>query len=199
MSEETKETKSEHSENQYEGFLPSEVSPNGLLELAKFIEEQGRITPEELEYFQKTAQLTQSYQNQLESSRNKIQQASQILSAPDQPPQQVNLMELFQLFSAMQQPEAPKSFLMKKGDEQEIKEFKEREENAKKSQLLGTSSKISEKSLSKDEMERARRERYEALQKKQEEAAREREENLRKTKAREAFFKNEGNPSYSKR
>ncbi|CAG9325426.1 unnamed protein product [Blepharisma stoltei] len=195
-------------------FLPKEFSADGLYNLAAFMQMQGRISTDEFTYLHRISFLLRSTEQKLEAASEKIQNARAILDE-DLPPltqadrqhhnnpqgQQLNVMELFEVFKAMMiqqsreqqaHQEPPKSFLIKKGDEHEIKEIQEREELAKKASIVGSSQSIETQAISKEEMDRRRRERAAMLQKQQEDSLKEREEMERKAKAREAFFKNDG-------
>lgn len=194
-----------------QNYMPKEISADGVYNLAAFMQMQGRISTEEFTYLHKIASLIRTTEQKLETVTEKIQNARAILDEDLAPlnqenlsrlqnqGQQINVMELFEIFKAtmMQQnkevQEPPKSYLIKKGDEHEIKEMQDREEVAKKSNIVGSTGTIENQPISKEEMDIKRRERAAMLQKQQEDSAREREEMERKTKAREAFFKNDGN------
>lgn len=196
-----------------EVFVPRDLSYDGLMYFAAWLQDQGKITNEQFNYLHKTAQQYRKTQEELSQSYQRMETARKALevperqtvvapqanpAAPSQTEQLVNLMTA--LAAAAQQPrEEPHSYLIRKGDQEEIEEMKSREEAARKSGLVGTTGTVSTAPpVSREEMERQRRERYEQLQRSNEEAAKRKEEAERRARALDAMWRNDGSSSIGK-
>lgn len=193
-------------------FIPKDLSYDGLMYFAAWLQDQGKITNEQFNYLHKTAQQYRKTQEELNQSYQRMDAARRALDipggvlpppqptgppAPSQAEQLVNLMTA--LAAASQQPkEEPHSYLIRKGDQSEIEEMKAREEAARKPGVVSTSGTLAAGPISREEMERQRRERYEQLQRSNEEAARRKEEAERRARALDAMWRNDGSSSIGK-
>jgi hypothetical protein len=181
---------------------------------AAWLQDQGKITNEQFNYLHKTAQQYRKTQEELSQSYQRMEVARRALgipgsnampipqpqSEPEGPSQAQQLANLMSALVAAQQPrEEPHSYLIRKGDQGEIDEIKAREEAARKPGVIGTTGTVSTAPpVSREEMEKQRRERYEHLQRSNEEAAKRKEEAERRSRALEAMWRNDGSSSIGK-
>jgi hypothetical protein len=85
-----------------------------------------------------------------------------------------------------------KSYLIKQGDSDRIKEFEQREEASRQSAITSISAPLSTEEFTREQMDEQRRARYARLQQGQEDENKKREDQARKAEVRDAFWKNQG-------